>query len=296
MKEQKYSTSVTPSKVWLPKDAGSATVFEFMVSKFPLISASIWKQRFKEGKVLGPSGEKLSLEDSYEGDRHITYFREVPHEEPIPFDEKIIFQNENFLIVDKPHFLPVHPAGKYVNETLLNRLKVKYGFNEVVAAHRLDRLTAGLVLCTLKQEVRGLYQDLFLERKIQKTYLAVGKLPEDGKKEWHVQNCMEKVNPNFLMRVGSGEANSESFIKVLQQKEGKALFELKPVTGKKHQLRVHMAAIGSGIENDPLYPEVKEDRENDFEKPLKLLAKKLEFNDPISGEEMKFESSFELDF
>lgn len=98
------------------------------------------------------------------------------------------------------------------------------------------------------------------------------------------------------MRVGDGKVNSESFIKVLAEKGEQGLFELKPVTGKKHQLRVHMASIGSGIENDPLYPFVKEDRSNDFLKPLKLLAKKLEFIDPVSGKGMSFESTFELDF
>ncbi|MCM8540674.1 MAG: pseudouridine synthase [Lentisphaeraceae bacterium] len=296
MSDNKYSTSVTPSKVWLPKVSDCQTIVEFMVRQFPRIEADIWRQRFVDGKVLDEAGNQFSLETPYLGDRHIIYYREVPFEEAIPFEEKIIFQNENFLIVDKPHFLPVHPAGKYVNETLVNRLKSKHGFKDIVTAHRLDRLTAGLILCILKQEVRGQYQTLFINGQIQKTYWAVGSLPESGQRQWHVKNCMEKVNPNFLMRVGSGEQNSESFIKVLEEKDGTALFELKPITGKKHQLRVHMASIGSGIENDPLYPQVKENRENDFKKPLKLLAKKLEFTDPFSGEVMKFESSFKLDF
>lgn len=296
MNDKKYSTASTPSKVWLPLDIKSPSIFEFMVQQFPRIEKQVWRERFEQGKVLDEKNQPFSLDSPYSGGRHIFYYREVPHEVAIPFEEKIIFQNENILIADKPHFLPVHPAGQYVNETLLSRLKSKQGCEDIITAHRLDRLTAGLILCIVKKEMRGLYQAMFTDGRIQKTYYAIGKVPEGGNKQWHLKNCMEKVNPNFLMRVGSGNINSESYIKILEEKKDKALFELKPVTGKKHQLRVHMVHIGSGIENDPLYPVVQKDRSNDFTKPLKLLAKKLEFQDPISGDMMNFESTFELGF
>lgn len=295
MNKKNYSTSISPSTVWLPKGEVHKTVFEFMVSKFPGIEAAVWENRFKEGKVLDSEGNVFMLNSPYAGDQHVSYFREVPQEENIPFEEEVIYQNENFLVVDKPHFLPVHPSGQYVNQTLVNRLKEKTGNKDLVTAHRLDRLTAGLVLCILNKEKRGVYQSLFSDREVQKTYLAIGKVPPGDKKSWHLKNCMEKVNPRFLMKVGSGPVNSESFIRIIREEGERALFELKPVTGKKHQLRVHMAHIGSGIENDPLYPQVKEDRSNDFSKPMMLLAKKLEFQDPCSGEQMLFESKRNLD-
>ena len=296
MQSKEYSTSISPSKVWLPKESLAKTVYEFMVAKFPGISAEVWAKRFEEGKVFRKAGEAFDLQSPYEGDQHIFYYREVPSEKRIPFEEKIIFQDENILVVDKPHFLPVHPSGIYVNETLVNRLKKKTGILDLVVAHRLDRLTAGVILCIINKEKRGLFQQLFLDRKVQKTYLAVGTVPAEKQQEWHLKNCLERVYENFLMRVGEGDANSESFIRILEEKDDRALFELKPVTGKKHQLRVHMAHIGSGIENDPLYPEVQEDREDDYSKPLQLLAKKLEFIDPVSGKAMVFESSQDLDF
>ena len=295
MSDKKYSTSVSPSTVWLPKGASFETIYDFIVEKFPRIDSSIWLARFEEGKVFDSEGQPFSRDSPYKGDQHISYFREVPSEEKIPFKEEIIFQNEHFLIVDKPHFLAVHPSGQYVNETLVNRLKVSTGNKNLVTAHRLDRLTAGLILCILDSEKRGAYQSLFSERKVRKTYLAIGKKPTDGKTSWHIKNCIEKVNPRFLMRVGDGAVNSESYIKILKERDGRALFELKPVTGKKHQLRVHMAHIAFGIENDPLYPVVKEDRSNDFTKPMQLLAKKLEFDDPFSGERMVFESKRTLE-
>ena len=296
MSLEEFSTSITPSKVWLPREKNFKTIFDFMVHQFPRIEAAVWQKRFQTGKVLDANGMALTLDSPYQGEQHISYFREVPKEEKIPFEEEIIFQNENFLIADKPHFLPVHPSGQYVNETLVNRLKRKTENNDLVSAHRLDRLTAGLVLCILDPCKRGAYQNLFSERQVQKTYLAIGLKPADGLKEWHLKNCLEKVNPRFLMKVGDGKANSESYIRILKECGSRALFELKPVTGKKHQLRVHMAHIGSGIENDPLYPEVRKDRSTDYSKPMKLLAAKLEFTDPFSGKKMSFESKRKLDF
>lgn len=291
-----YSTSQSPSKVWLPEDADASTVFEFMVNRFPRIEKEIWHQRFVEGKVQELNGAQIALHTSYVGGRHIVYFREVPSEVKIPFEEKILYQNENFLIVDKPHFLPIHPSGKYVNETLISRLRMNTGNSDLIAAHRLDRLTAGLVLCILNKDVRGEFQKLFNEREIHKTYQAVGSVPEDDKNSWHLKNCLVPFKENFRMIVGEGEPNSESRISIIETQGDRALFELKPTTGKKHQLRVHMAHIGSGIENDPLYPFIQEERDDDYSKPLKLLAQKLQFIDPIDGSQREFISEQKLEF
>lgn len=296
MSQSPLVTSMSPSKVWLPVDSPAPTIFDFMVKKFPSIDKPVWQQRFVDGKVLNNQGQAVPLQSPFIGGQHITYFREVAFEKRIPFDETIIFQNENLMVVDKPHFLPVHPSGKYVNETLVNRLRQKKALPELVAAHRLDRLTAGLVLCILRKEIRGVYQKMFEKCAVKKTYLAVGKTPPGDKKQWFIKNRLTPLKPHFLMRVSDGRTNSESTIKILRQKQHKALFELEPVTGKKHQLRVHMVCIGSGIVNDPLYPGVVENRQDDYSQPMQLLAHKLTFRDPLSNMKMEFVSSLKLDF
>jgi tRNA pseudouridine32 synthase / 23S rRNA pseudouridine746 synthase len=293
-----YSRSIIPSYVSLPDGESAATVFEFMLARFPRISESVWRERIELGKVHFDDGERIDFQTPYQAHRRVCYYREVMNEVKIPFDEKVLFENENFCVVDKPHFLPVHPAGQYVNETLVTRLRAKYGCEELCSAHRIDRLTAGLVLCVKKQSKRGLYQQLFKDSAVKKVYLAAGRLPSNtDQTHWHLKARMEPREDYFRMQVvPEGPANSESLIDLIGREGDVGLFRLQPVTGKKHQLRVHLCEIGSGILNDPLYPDyVSKDTPEDYDQPMQLLAKQLEFTDPVSGKLMEFQSKLSLD-
>jgi len=211
----------------------------------------------------------------------------------IPFREEVLFENDNFLVADKPCFLPVHPAGQYVNETLISRLREKYGHEELGSAHRIDRLTSGLVLCVKNRSKRGLYQQMFQDGTVKKIYLAAGKIPEEtDQTHWHVKVRMEPVANSFRMRiVPNGPVNSESSIDLIECCGGIGLFRLRPITGRKHQLRVHLCSIGSGILNDPLYPDDSMfSAVDDYQRPMQLLAHRLEFIDPVTGKHMEFES------
>jgi tRNA pseudouridine32 synthase / 23S rRNA pseudouridine746 synthase len=290
------SIALKASKVWLPDNKDFATIFDFLCDQFPTISQEIWQQRVEEGKVTIVSGDLVSLDTPYKP-CHVNYFRELKQERPVPFQEEILYEDENILVVDKPHFLTVHPVGQYINETLLNRLKLKTGNNELLGAHRLDRLTAGLVLFSKKKESRGKYQQMFADKVVEKTYEAIGPLPETSSTEWLIENRLVSASePWFLMEVSGGVANTETSIKLIEQSKGFGRFELKPITGKKHQLRVHMGCIGSRVLNDPFYPEFQKNVEDDFENPLKLLAKKLAFTDPLTEEFRSFESKQFLNF
>ncbi len=267
-------------------------MYAFILFRFPRIAEAVWRERIESGKVHFDDGEPVGFDTPYRAHRRICYYREVPHEPKIPFEEEVIFENEDFLVADKPHFLPVHPAGKYVNETLLSRLQRKTGCDGLISAHRIDRSTAGLVLCVKNPEKRGLYQQLFIDGTIKKTYLAAGKLPpETGCTHWHIRARMEPCDEFFRMQMAAaGPVNSESFIDLIECRDGIGLFRLQPVTGKKHQLRVHLCAIGSGILDDPLYPDCREEAPDDYHCPMQLLAQRLEFIDPVTGNEMEFRS------
>jgi tRNA pseudouridine32 synthase/23S rRNA pseudouridine746 synthase len=240
------------------------------------------------------SGEEISLDTPYQAGRRICYYREVVNEPEIPFEEQIVFENDDFLLADKPHFLPVHPTGKFVNETLLSRLRAKYGYVDLCSAHRLDRLTAGLVLCVKNKAVRGCYQQMFRHGSIKKTYLAAGRLPAEagGLTHWHIKARMGRGREYFRMKILEEEpVNSESMIELIEQRGEIGLFRLRPITGQKHQLRVHMCAIGSGILNDPLYPDCAAEEEPvNYHQPLQLLAHRLEFIDPVTRVPMQFTS------
>jgi len=291
-----YSKSSIPSYVTLPAEGDFATVYEFILFRFPRISESVWRERIELNKVHFDDGEPIRLGTPYQARRRICYYREVVDEIKIPFEESVLFENDDFLVADKPHFLPVHPAGAYVNETLITRLRAKYGYEELGNAHRIDRSTAGLVLCVKKCSKRGLYQQLFREGAVKKIYLAAGKLPaETDQTRWHIKARMEPRDPFHMQIIPEGPVNSESLIELIERCDGIGLFRLQPVTGKKHQLRVHLCEIGSGIVNDPLYSDYSDiESGDDYHRPMQLLAHRLEFIDPVTGRQMEFQSKLSL--
>ncbi|NOU35505.1 MAG: pseudouridine synthase [Kiritimatiellaceae bacterium] len=286
-----YSKSAIPSYVTLPEGGGFATIYEFIVFRFPRIPEPVWRERIELNKVRFDDGKLIGFVTPYQAHRRICYFREVINETKIPFEEEVIFENDDFLVADKPHFLPVHPAGEYVNETLITRLRAKYGYKELGSAHRIDRSTAGLVLCVKNCSKRGLYQQMFKEGLVKKIYLAAGTLPaETDQTHWHIKARMEPRDHFHMQIVPDGPVNSESIINLVDRRDGIGLFHLQPVTGKKHQLRVHLCAIGSAIIDDPLYSEYSDIDGDDYQRPMQLLAHRLEFTDPVTGKPMEFTS------
>lgn len=292
------SRALKASRVTLPKlDPPPLSVLAFLQGRFPLVTD--WESRMVRGLVRVDGGGALSAGTPYRVGLRILYFREVEKEPDIPFEAKIIFQDANLLVVDKPHFLPVTPTGPYVRASLLARLQEQTGLVGLAPLHRLDRETAGLVLFSVRQDSRAAFSGLFQKGRIAKTYHAVADVkagipPQD----WRVENRIEKGEPFFRMTCVEGPVNARSTIRLLAERHGYGLFEVRPETGKKHQIRLHMAAIGHPILHDKLYPELQpeapSDAPPDFTHPLQLLAKRLEFTDPITGEARVFESEQEL--
>ena len=275
------------------------TLLDCLCARFPAIDRATWLDRFARGRVLGTDGLPLAADHPYQVGLKVHYFREVPAEKPIPFDAQVLHLDEHLLVADKPHFLPVMPAGEYVNETLLARLSKQLGNPDLVPIHRIDRLTAGLVLFSTTPESRGRYQALFRERRISKVYEAICPALPDLDFPRTERLHMVDGEPFFLMKQGEGEPNSETRIEVLERRGGFWRYALHPVTGRKHQLRLQMATLGAGICNDPFYPELIERArrdQDDYDRPLKLLARGLQFDDPLTGERRCFESRLQLDW
>ena len=275
-----------PSKLSLPQtNPGVATVLEYLIIKFPFVDAQVWRQRMADGKVHCHDGSLITAQSPFQPQQRIYYYREVESEPSIPFKETIIFQDQHILVAYKPHFLAVIPGGIFVNECLQNRLRRSTGIETLRAVHRLDRVTAGLVMFSVNPDTRHRYHELFKTRQIHKTYQAVASI-SDGEnligQAWEVKNRIEQSEPRFCMRVAEGEANSHSVIRCVQQTTEKALFELNPVTGKTHQLRVHMQVLGWPILNDKYYPQLQPLSADNYSAPLQLLAKELQFIDPVT--------------
>lgn len=290
---------IKPSYLVLPheKKWQNQSLLSFLCAHFPFVSENAWKARLNSGMVVNQQGNPLNEKTIFQAGETIFYYREISRDdEPrIPFDERILFLNNDLIVVDKPHFLPVIPSGRFLRETLLTRLRLRselqhLNVGDITPLHRLDKDTAGVMLFSHNPKTRSVYQKLFENKQIQKTYHALA----PTRANWHFpverQSRLVRGDDFFLTKEIDGEANSHTILNLLENRGEISLYELKPITGKKHQLRVHMMQWGIPLLNDTLYPIAHEIGTEDYDKPLKLLAKTIEFCDPISGEYRVFES------
>ena len=294
---------IKPSYLNLPHDKQyiGKPLLCYLRARFPFIAENIWRARLNSGMVVNQRGEPLHENVLYQAGETIFYYREVSREdEPrIPFDEKILWLDNDLIVVDKPHFLPVTPSGRFLRETLLTRLRLRPDLQHLDVAnitplHRLDKDTAGVMLFSHNPATRAAYHALFPSHAIQKTYHALAPTRLDLAYPLTVRTRLVPSEPFFLMRETAGEPNSATRIALLEQRGATSLYELQPITGKKHQLRVQMMGLGMPLLNDALYPVVQPENAVDYAKPLQLLAKRLTFIDPITGVERVFESEQDL--
>ena len=274
------------------------------------------------GLVVDEHGVTVTPTRAFEAGLRIYYYRALETEPRIPFDEVILFQDEQLVVVDKPHFLPVIPSGRYLQETLLVRLKRKLGIDTLVPIHRIDRGTAGVIVFSVQESTRGMYQQLFATREVRKTYEAIAPINRALHFPLTHASCMVQDEHFMRMKEIAGEANSQTHFEIIRELTAPganplaptpahahtlastlapsfALYRLRPITGRKHQLRVHCAALAIPIVNDPMYPtflpEPARDAPEDFSKPLQLLARAIEFTDPITGAARAFTSARQLE-
>lgn len=287
---------VGPSVVGLPKDerAQWRTITDFLVERFPAIPRSTWLERMALGHVEDEFGVPVTPERPYQGHIRVYYYRDLEVEPHIPFDEVILHQDEHLIVVDKPHFLPVTPSGKYLQETVLVRLKRKLGIDTLVPIHRIDRDTAGLVLFSVQSATRDAYQALFRDRAVHKTYEAIAPWRPELTFPMTRHSRMVEGEGFMTQREVEGTPNALTHIQVLEIKGQFARYQLSPVTGKRHQLRVHMNALGLPIVGDGIYPVLTPEGQIDYDHPLQLLAKSIEWLDPITHEVRRFESQRHL--
>ena len=284
----------TASRLQLPAGQWS-TLLEGLCARFPSIGRSEWLDRFQRGRVLDGSRQALAADAPYRVGDTIFYFREVRDEPPIPFAETILHVDEHLVVVDKPHFLPVVPAGRHVRETLLARVVRQLGNPDLVPLHRIDRETAGLVLFSVSPGSRGAYQALFREQRMLKRYEAVAPALPGQVFPLLRESRLVAGEPFFRMREVQGEANARTRIEVLESGGPWWRYALFPVSGRKHQLRVQMAGLGAPIRHDAYYPDLGPQAGEDYSRPLQLLAQALSFSDPLSGVERRFESQRRLE-
>lgn len=290
---------VKPSYLVLPheKQFYGHPLLDFLCTRFPFVGAENWKRRLNSGFVVGADGRPFDEHTLFEPGKIMFYYRETSGEsEPsIPFKESILHIGEHLIVVDKPHFLPVIPSGRFLHETLLTRLRLRPELQQldvenITPVHRLDKDTAGVMLFSHNPDTRKHYQTMFQNKTVCKTYEALARTRKDLVYPLDISSRMVRGEKFFLTQEVEGAPNAHTTIEWIEDRGGHSLYRLTPHTGKKHQLRVHMAKLDMPILNDPLYPNVAEEGDENYDNPLKLLAKKIEFTDPVDGSRQCFES------
>ncbi|HEY9439551.1 MAG TPA: pseudouridine synthase [Streptomyces sp.] len=289
---------VDPVRVRLPEDRAGRwpTVRDHLLDRFGgAIGARRVDAMLGEGLFVGADGRAVRADEPYAAGRLLWFHREFAPEEPVPFPVGVVFRDEHLVVADKPHFLATTPRGRHITETAVARLRRELGLPALQPAHRLDRLTAGLVLFVVRPEERGAYQTLFRDRLVRKEYEAVAPYDPAVALPRTVRSRIVKERGVVAAREEPGEPNSASRIELLEHRTGLGRYRLVPATGRTHQLRVHMNALGLPLLHDPLYPVVAPDAPpGDWSRPLQLLARVLEFTDPVTGGQRRFESGLRL--
>ncbi|WP_371796532.1 pseudouridine synthase [Streptomyces sp. NBC_01718] len=288
---------IDPVRVRLPEDPGEewATVRDHLLARFAgAIGADRVDAMFAEGRFVSVHGP-VAPDEPYAAGRFLWFHRDFAPEEPVPFPVGVVYHDARLVIADKPHFLATTPRGRHITETAVARLRRELGLPSLQPAHRLDRLTAGLVLFVVRPEDRGAYQTLFRDKLVRKEYEAVAPYDPSITFPRTVRSRIVKERGVIAAREEPGEANSESRIELLEHREGLGRYRLLPTTGRTHQLRVHMNGLGLPLVHDPVYPVIEpEGAADDWTRPLQLLARVLEFTDPVTGGPRRFESGLRL--
>jgi tRNA pseudouridine32 synthase / 23S rRNA pseudouridine746 synthase len=275
-------------------------LLDFLQQRFPDVQD--WPERLARGDVQGAQGKPLAANAPCPPGLLLWYWRSPPPEPRVPFEIDLLHQCKHLVVVDKPHFLPVTPGGRHLHETVLVRLKQMLAIDTLAPMHRLDRDTAGVLAFTVQPATRHAYQSLLATRQVHKVYEAVAPWRADlALPLTHRCRLQEASGAAFMqMQVQSGEPNSETQVELIKRLGASgasaelALYRLTPITGRKHQLRAQMNALGLPIVFDRIYPALLPDAPADYSQPLQLLARELRFTDPISGQLRCFKSKRQL--
>jgi tRNA pseudouridine32 synthase/23S rRNA pseudouridine746 synthase len=290
---------VGPSLVQLPPGPW-ATLLDFLAARFPFITADQWRSRIARGDVVDQGGHAISATQSYAPLGKLYYYREVDDEPASSGLLPVLFEDELLVVADKPHFLPVTPAGRYLQQTLLVRLRRQLDLPALTPLHRIDRETAGVVLFAKQPATFGNYWGLFAGRQIMKQYQAIA--PASTTLQFPLTRTTSLAEAGHFMQMREVEAAhpraqaSRTEIECLETQGAWARYRLHPLTGRRHQLRVHMAGLGLPILGDRIYPTLQPVNSDDPDNPLRLLAERVAFRDPVTGEERCFSSHRQLAF
>ncbi|WP_067819255.1 RluA family pseudouridine synthase [Nocardia inohanensis] len=282
-----------PARLRLPEDGEWATIRDHLVERLPRVDPARIDELLREGGIVDLEGP-IAPDAPYVPGGAVWFHRDLPDEKPVPFEIGIVYRDDDILIADKPHFLSTIPRGKHILQTALVRLRQELELPDLIPAHRLDRVTAGLVLFVVNPARRGAYQTLFHKRLVHKEYEAIARFDPELELPRTVISRIVKERQVLKAYEEPGEPNAETHIELIEERGGLGRYRLRPKTGRTHQLRLHMNSLGVPILGDDFYPELTDKPVDDYTRPLQLLAAVLEFTDPLTRQPRRFETERHL--
>jgi tRNA pseudouridine32 synthase/23S rRNA pseudouridine746 synthase len=278
-----------PARLRMPAEGPWATLRDHLVDRLPKVDPARIDLMLRESRIVDMDGP-VPPNAPFVPNSSVWFHRDLPDEVAVPFEIGVVHRDADLLVVDKPHFLATIPRGKHILETALVRLRRELDLPDLVPAHRLDRVTAGLLMFIVTPARRGAYQTLFRDRLVHKEYEAIAPFDPDLELPRTVRSRIVKEKGVITAQEPEGEPNSETLVELVEHRDGLGRYRLLPSTGRTHQLRLHMAGLGVPILGDDFYPVLTETALDDYRKPLQLLAKVLAFTDPLTGEPRRFTS------
>ncbi|SEB46111.1 tRNA pseudouridine32 synthase / 23S rRNA pseudouridine746 synthase [Paramicrobacterium humi] len=279
-----------------PRERHWATMRDHLVERMPRLAPDRIDEMLDERAFVDDGGTPFAVDAPYRPHTFVWFHRDLPDEVEVPFEIEVLHRDERIVVIDKPHFLSTIPRGRHVQQSVVVRARRALGLPHLVPAHRLDRVTAGVLLLTTEPQWRGAYQSMFEQRTLEKEYEAVAAAPGELSFPATVRSHIVKQRGVMqAFEIEGAPPNAETRIELIGERGDRGLYRAVPHTGKTHQIRLHMTALGLPIIGDPFYPVVTDVAVDDFSAPLQLLAKTLRFVDPVDGAAREFTSRRILD-
>lgn len=279
-----------------PREVDWVTMRDHLVGRLPADGTARVDEMIVEGRFVDERGTAITAATAYAPHVLVWFHRDLPVEAVVQDSVPVLYRDERIVVVDKPHFLSTIPRGQHVMQSVVVRMRDELGLPGLGPAHRLDRLTAGVLMLTTEQRWRAPYQQLFERRHVAKEYEAIAPVGPLRVGETRVLRSHLRKDRGRLQAYEdpTAEANAETLVELIATRGQVGRYRLTPHTGRTHQLRVHLNGLGIPIVNDPFYPELVDVPLGDHTQPLQLLARSLRFTDPVDGTERSPRSRREL--